>query len=173
MPNFNLCIAWCLQFEDPQLSGVVENLNDGAGRTRFGITENYTRIDPSFWVVDKDTALSMAKAYYEVNYWRASSADLLSYDAPAAVLLDASINCGVGTAVLFLQRSAQVVTDGIVGPKTLAAANALDGHDLAVRIRAQQEQYYRNLVVKRPELSRFLRGWLARAATVYPDMEQH
>ena len=84
-------------------------------------------------------------------------------------LFDMSVNMGPGQAHRILQQSindcgGSVKVDGVLGPITVAAANAIDAQRLLARIRTRQAGFYRALVDQNAKLSVFLRGWLARAA---------
>jgi lysozyme family protein len=61
---------------------------------------------------------------YRVEYWNPCKCD----DLPRGVdhfVFDYAINIGPGTAIKDLQLVVQVTTDGIIGPKTLAAVRAM------------------------------------------------
>jgi hypothetical protein len=76
-------------------------------------------------------------------------------------LRDCVFNRGPTGAGLILQRALDVEADGKVGPKTRAAAAAVDPADLLARLRRSREQYERD-VVHRDEHSKFWAGLVAR-----------
>lgn len=53
--------------------------------------------------------------------------------ALAVVVLDAAVNCGVGQAIKWLQRSVGVLADGVMGPVTMAAIRAANPLTAATR----------------------------------------
>jgi lysozyme family protein len=82
---------------------------------------------------------------------------------------DMSVNMGPGQAHRLLQRaindcSGSVVVDGVLGPRTVAAANAINPQRLLSQICTRQADFYQALVKQNPQLRVFLRGWLNRAA---------
>lgn len=94
--------------------------------------------------------------------------------APALVIYDTAVNCGLRAAVRLAQRGYNslpatarrlqpaLVVDGSLGPRTRAALLASEQPALARAILAARRQYYRDIVAARPSQAVFLRGWLAR-----------
>lgn len=145
--------------------GYVCNPKDPGGATNMGVTlAALTAWRGHACTANDVRALGAAevKAIYRAVYWRAVQGDAL----PAGVdliIFDASVNCGRGRAVEFLQRGLGVAVDGTLGAGTLAALAA--GHDLPAlveRIRAARASYYRSL----PTWPTFGAGWSRRLATV-------
>jgi lysozyme family protein len=79
------------------------------------------------------------------------------------------VNMGVRQAVALCQRAANAIAhvpiaeDGVVGPQTLAAMNACESSVLAAHLCGVCSGFYRHLADVRPEMQRYLAGWLARA----------
>ena len=65
------------------------------------------------------------------------------------------------TAVRRVQRLVGVQTDGIIGPKSIAAIN-IKGEGLAQDIYDDRRCFYEEIVARRPSQRKFLRGWLNR-----------
>jgi lysozyme family protein len=61
-----------------------------------------------------------------------------------------------------LQRALGIPDDGILGPRTIAAANAADPVSLLADIRTCGTHFYCSLAESKPELAPNLPGWLAR-----------
>ncbi len=55
--------------------------------------------------------------------------------------------------------------DGRIGSKTIRAANKFSGKKLVQEIRAEAAQYYARLVLRKPVMKVFLRGWMRRAVS--------
>lgn len=171
--SFGNCIDWVLRLEDRSLKGVVVDLHDGAGRTRFGISEkNNPGLSGVFYTAPSSDVLEEAKQVYWEKYWKPICGVHLPTDELAATLLSFAVNDGVEQAVKLLQRSlnASLLIDGDMGPKTLVAVLASDPSVLAANLREDQEVFYRDLVARKPEYQKFLKGWLRRAQAVYPDL---
>ena len=68
-----------------------------------------------------------AQAIYRRDYWDRVAGDQLP--PPLALLVfDAAVNAGVGRAARWLQGAVGVDADGVIGPATLAAAQAAHVH---------------------------------------------
>ena len=63
-------------------------------------------------------------------------------------------------SILWLQRALKVVDDGVIGPKTLAAARAADPQVLKARLLAQRLRFMAGLA----NWPSFSRGWSRRMA---------
>lgn len=84
--------------------------------TRWGISAAaYPELDIAALI------LAEARAIYRRDYWDPVLADALP---PSIALLafDAAVNCGVRTAIRWLQGAVGAAPDGIAGPRTRAAA---------------------------------------------------
>jgi lysozyme family protein len=64
-----------------------------------------------------------------------------------------------------------VVVDGAMGPNTLAHTNAYNPMMLSAALRAAQADFYRAVVAAHPERGIYLKGWLKRAARIYPSLD--
>lgn len=73
-------------------------------------------------------------------------------------MFDARFNHGAKWANKLLQRAVGAKDDGIIGPKTLAAVNGFDRHDLPLRFVAYRVKFYTDL----RHFDEFGRGWMRR-----------
>ncbi len=138
--------------------GFVDHPSDPGGATRWGITERVARA-AGYRGDMRDLPVGLAERIAKAEYWDAVRAD----DLPAEiryVMFDAAYNSGVKQAVLWLQRALGVADDGIIGPKTLAAARAADGATLRQRILAQRLRFFTGL----SNWPAFGKGWARRIA---------
>jgi lysozyme family protein len=138
--------------------GFVDHPSDPGGATNYGITVAVAR---SHGYNGPMRALpeSMARHIYHVAYWRPMRCD----DLPAGaryVALDAAVHSGVRQAALWLQRALGVAADGVIGPRTLAAAQGMDGAELRARMLAQRLRFMTDLKT----WGTFGRGWARRIA---------
>ena len=171
--NFGNAIDWVLRLEDRALKGIVKDLGDGQGRTRFGIAEkSHPTLSPTFYTAPASVVLEEAKQIYWEEYWQPIKGAFLPTDELAATLLSFAVNDGVHMAVTLLQRSLEgdLVVDGSMGPKTLEAILAAPAAITAANLRTHQEAFYRDLVQMDSTKVKFLNGWVARARAVYPDL---
>lgn len=139
--------------------GYSNNRNDPGGETMWGIThkvalqEGYTG---DMHILPRE----LAKSIYRRKYWDAVQADKLPESCRFAVF-DAAVNSGVGQAVKWLQRSVDVVDDGVLGPVTLKAAQQTNGLKVCVLFTAYRLDFMTSL----PTWGSFGRGWARRIAS--------
>lgn len=137
--SFESALALTLQFE----GGFVDDPRDPGGRTNKGITQRtYDDWQKKLGVPHadvKDIHDNEVAAIYKTGYWNKGRCDVLK-EPLATIHFDTSVNLGVGRAT---------------GMMSLSAGNPTTYLDL-------REKYYRDLIVKRPTMAVFLKGWLRR-----------
>jgi lysozyme family protein len=158
--RFDRCLAEVLRLE----GGYVDDPRDPGGATKHGVTRAVLAEARGRTVTRQEVAaLTEAEAadIYRSRYWaEAGGAEL-----PAGLDLlafDMAVNMGPGTAARLLQGALGVEADGVIGPRTAAAAAR---QPAAETIRAASElrrQRYRSLA----GFAAFGRGWLRRADAV-------
>jgi lysozyme family protein len=154
--------------------GDVNHPADPGMATRWGVTERTL----NRWLqnqrrplrpISTMTAEEAGRIYFE-NFWVAGFCDRLPFPASLAHF-DAMVQHGPGARSMsgqrganhILQASLGVVEDGIVGPRTLAAAQAMDPAELAHRLLFRRALHYWALSLSRPDLwTHFGRGWRNR-----------
>ena len=146
--------------------GFSDNPNDpgnwtggrpGVGKllgTKYGIAANtYPDLDI------KALTLDQAKAIYRRDWWDKIHADQLP-GAVAFQLWDFAVNAGISRAVISLQRAVGVADDGKLGPRTLAAVNAMPVPDVLARFNAERLEFYASLST----WPTYGKGWARRVA---------
>ena len=107
-----------------------------------------------------------AERIYLDRYWHAVRASELP-PALALLVFDTAVNQGPREAAKLLQRVLKLRDDGVVGPKTLAAAN---GFRPAAELRALFSEIrlrtYEELAATKPRYRPYLRGWRLRVLRV-------
>ena len=104
---------------------------------------------------------SLLTGFYKKEFW-----DPLDGITPKlrAKTFNAGVNVGLKTGIKLLQKALCAHPDGIIGPKTrAAAAMALDEREVLARYCALQTEYYLELIRRKPSLSKLKAGWLERA----------
>jgi lysozyme family protein len=152
--NFDVAFAKLLGHEGE----FSDHPDDPGGKTRYGITEAVAR-RVGYRGDMRELPLDLAKRIYKAEYWDAVRADEMP-PAVRYVLFDAAVNSGVGQAARWLQSAAGVTPDGVIGPRTMAAVNALDANGLKSRMLASRLRMMTNL----PNWHSFSRGWARRIA---------
>jgi lysozyme family protein len=175
MADFNRAHAFVQKWE----GGYVNDPDDKGGETIFGISR---RAHPH-WVgwkfVDfgdrgSEELKIAAEKLYRMHYWQPLSLDQFPSQKLATMVYQAAVNCGTTTAAKWLQTAlngngATLKVDGKVGNHTLHAIHEADreGKTSAVveDFRGSQKDHYYALI-RNPEQSKFLIGWLNRVNAV-------
>lgn len=108
-----------------------------------------------------------AKKIYKKWFWEANGGDLIHNQKLAEIIIDWCVNSGAGIAIVRVQRilnelGANLVTDGIVGSRTILAINQANTKELYKRIWQAREQFYKDITARNPNFKIFLQGWLNR-----------
>jgi lysozyme family protein len=146
-------VAWIIDVAE----GGSQLVHDSGELTKFGISQR------AFPDVDIE-ALTREKAIglYLESYWRPIKGDSLP-PTVALVLFDAAVNQGVVPAVKLLQTSLGIAADGVMGPATIAAANASQSQkELVTRVLELRHHAYEDLVREHPRYTKYLHGWRMR-----------
>ena len=170
MADFKTAFLFTLQHEDSTRSGKVTV--DAGGRTRFGIAEKFhPDLPQEFFTGPAEDALAEAEKIEEREYWDAMRLAEVENQSVANKLLDMGVNTGVRQAAVYAQKAAnallaggaRLTEDGEIGPKTLAAINAMDPqafHGLLCQFSAS---HYRHIATNNPAQAVNLAGWMKRA----------
>lgn len=138
--------------------GYSDHKDDPGGKTRYGITEAVAR-EVGYRGDMRELPLDLAQRIYKDRYWDAVQAEHLPADVRYAVF-DAAVNSGVAQAAKWLQRACGVKDDGVIGPQTIRAANALHPEGLKRKMLAQRLRFMTTLA----NWPAFGRGWANRIA---------
>lgn len=157
--------------DNPDDPGYSNNPHDRGGPTAWGITQKTLSIyrqRPCSANEVKALPKSEALLIYKHNYWMPMDLDQILDQNVATCLFDCEVNRGEHTAVLYAQYAcncygAQLEIDGFIGPKTIAAINALSREDFISAFYEEVIEGYRDIVKGNPSQSIFLHGWENRA----------
>lgn len=157
----------CSNKAQKKKTGYVNDPDDAGGETKFGIAKNSHQN-----LNIKKLTLEQAMEIYRDEYWVVSKAAQL--EGPLNVIyFDAFINHRPRAAAKMLQATANVVQDGAIGPKTMAAIKALDPKDAAVKFLEIRADFFRRIVQKNPSQAKFLDGWLNRVNRLKDLVKQY
>lgn len=141
---------------------------DTGGATYAGIARNKNPQWPGWAYFDRGETppTSMVRDFYFAGYWQPIRGDELREDI-AHSLFDFAVNTSAPgrptTAVKLAQAVAGVEPDGSVGPKTVAALNALSPREFSAAFFAVKMKRYAEICNRNPSQAKFLRGWLNRS----------
>ena len=161
-PRFTFWLKFICNVEatvDHQGNILKEDDHDGAGITFCGLTQK------DDYLPDNLTPQWIADTYHDY-YWSESRADLLPKGVGEEVA-NIAVNEGYGTAFKILQQSINalgihIAIDGKIGAQTENAAFQEDAHQLCLMIGKYNDEHYKEIADRRPDLSNNLRGWLSR-----------
>lgn len=166
---FPLCHSWVETAE----GGFSDHAADTGGTTNFGISLGFLKLIPTLegdidqdGDVDRDDIIKLtrerAAEFYRDYFWDAYQCDRMSF-IPAICLFDSVINHRPRVAIRLFQYSIGAKADGVVGNKTVQAANSITdmGEFLADHLR-RRRAFYHDIVNANSTQKVFLRGWLNR-----------
>lgn len=143
--------------------GYVWDKNDAGGETNFGISKrSYPNVDIKG--LTKDGAI----AIYYSDFWCKGPYETLADSALASKVFNTAVNAGQSRAIKLLQQAANaqganLTVDGLAGPKTIAAINAMHGPSVLQSYRDAQAAFYLAIIAKDPTQAKFKNGWIKRA----------
>lgn len=170
MANFEIAVGRTLAAE----GGYYKNSATGEV-VNFGITAAFlgghglpnSDADVQALTVEEATAL------YHAYFWAPLHAEDIADQMLANKVFDIAVNQGLGPSAKMLQQAVNdlqlggtlLQVDGVIGPKTVAAVNALPPSNLLTQFRALAEARYQEIAANNPALTGDLPGWLARLAS--------
>jgi lysozyme family protein len=149
--------------------GFVNHPADRGGPTKFGITLSTLAAFRGFAVTANDVmAMSRAEAeeIYRERYIDRPGFSRIVSSRLRATLVDTAVLHGPDRAVRWLQEALRVKVDGVLGPKTAAAANAASDIALIKAVTAQRILHFHQIVTADPGQAVFIRGWVHRVLEV-------
>lgn len=149
--NFDFAFDLLMKVE----GGYVNDAHDAGGETKFGISK---KAFPNLNIAE--ITMDQAKEIYKQNYWNACRCDELPASFDVAVF-DCAVNQGAKKAVLLLQKALDVTADGIIGDKTVKAAQAA-GSSILAKFMLNRLYAYAEL----KDFAYYKKGWFNRLITV-------
>lgn len=167
MADFNTAIAPVLKHE----GGYSNVKSDRGGETYAGITRRDNPNWPGWNIIDAAKPLKryqrvpaadvLVAPHYERNYWSVIRGGLIADQAVAGFLLDWYINSGTA-ALKGVQRLVGMVADGVIGPASIKAINAMSGTELFAGLVTARTSFVHRIVERDPRQRANLSGWLRR-----------
>ena len=168
----NIChmatIGPALDFMLPHEGGFANNPADRGGPTKYGITQTTARAH-GYTGDMRYMPVGVAISIYTQTYW--PGLEGLRVQEVANKIFDMRVNFGVRGGDILAQEAvnylgASVAEDGMIGPKTIAAINAVNAADMLEALSQVSEYRYKGIVQRDPSQGIFLKGWVDRARAV-------
>ncbi len=155
-------------YERAKKKGVQIVKGDMGGPTLVGVTlatfQEWRRKQGKKLPTQSDLAkLSYCEwlAILKNEFWNPCKGDLINNQSIANMLVDWRWHCGP-QGIRSAQAAFSLVSDGIVGPQTLAVLNSTPAETVFNRLKAARERYYHKIVERRESQALNLKGWLNR-----------
>lgn len=104
------------------------------------------------------------KDIYHTDFWKKANIDKLPKHLQVSVF-DSVVNHGIKGGIRILQRALNIKNDGIVGPITIKASKKL----LEAKFLLYRLNFYIDLILKKPELTKYINGWRNRIIKLLND----
>lgn len=172
-PNFKKSVKDLFAVE----GGFSNHAQDSGGWTKLGVTKAVLEAHRGKSVTEQDVVRlteKEASAIYKARYWDKVMADEINSAMVADEVFEMAVNSGVPRGSRIFQEAINsfdldnpIAVDGIVGPKTIKAANDLikAGKETALynSMNFLQLEFYIGLVASNPKkYSPFIKGWVAK-----------
>ena len=181
MANFEEAVKVVLKHEGK----FNDDPHDAGHATNYGISLRFLQLTNKD--INADGAIDIkdilaldpftAKKIYKEEWWNKHNYDLIKSQIIATKIFDLAVNMGASQCHVLVQNALNEVrkstdslyvvkVDGIFGPYSIAATNHLiqinKESQLLRQIKLNAGHFYSALALKRPNLKRFLNGWMYR-----------
>jgi lysozyme family protein len=143
-----------------------KNEHDRGGWTYAGIARNiwsnwdgWKDLDSGF----EQSAASKVPLFYKREFWTPIRGDLINDQHVAESIFDFAVNAGFKVASKLAQLCVGVDQDGIIGPKTINAINAIDPALFHMQFTLAKIARYLEICRNDKSQITFFYGWIKRA----------
>jgi lysozyme family protein len=165
MADFDKAFVITLDREGGAVLHKVEH--DAGGWTFCGIAEN---IHPDWegWLIIREFGefdprlMPLVRVFFKEKYWDMINGDQIYSQSIAESIYDFGVNAGIRTSAKLAQKLAGVISDGAIGPKSLAALEGLDEELFSAQFALLKIARYVKIVDRKPTQLKFLKGWINR-----------
>ena len=151
--------------------------DDPGGETHYGIS---ARVARSHGYEPGEINIPTAKSIYRSDYWDVFDLDAIGSGELAFEIFDTAVNLGPARSIEILQRAINILNianlevDGSYGPLTWDAVRKTErlayARHLVAAMNGLQFDYYVELSAYRPQMQKFLRGWMLRCIPFDPEV---
>lgn len=141
---------------------------DRGGQTYAGIARNFNPDWEGWEFIDRRETppTPMVRNWYHSNYWIPIAGDHLTHQAVASSIFNFAVNSSAPgrptVAVKLAQLVAGATPDGSLGPRSVAALNAMDPEKFVMAYALAKIARYRDIVTRDRTQIKFLLGWINR-----------
>ena len=115
------------------------------------------------WIDRGETPPSdLVRQFYRDGWWSPLRGDEICNQDAAYTLYSFATNAGLKTAVRLLQVVVGVTPDGVMGPRTIEALNAMEPRLFLSLYALARIARYRDIVARDRSQGKFLLGWINR-----------
>lgn len=104
--------------------------------------------------------------FYKYAFWDKMKLDYVQSQKIAEELFIFGVNAGIKVSVMKAQKIVDVEVDGLIGQMTIQALNRFDEERFDFIFDYIEEEYYKELIKKKPSFAQFKNGWINRARSV-------
>lgn len=176
MSSFDPAFRRTMNFEGITLENVP---GDPGGLTFCGIARNpqpnwngwplidqYLAEGPDFRTarekaINDASLMALVEQFYKTSIWDANNLGQLTTQELSNQVYDAIVNIG-DKVVKWLQVLVKATPDGDLGPLTVDACNRAPQNEVVDDFIIWRKNYYISLVAEKPDMGKFLNGWLKR-----------
>lgn len=157
----------------------ANNKADTGGETYAGIARNHWPKWEGWKIIDQiknaygtsatvinrhaavnSTLANLISQFYKKNFWDVLKLDSVNDQQLANSVYDFGVNSGTARSAKFLQKSAGVKDDGVIGNQTLHAVNSADRKVIYYDFNKRRETFYKSIA--KGNQAQFLKSWLSR-----------
>jgi lysozyme family protein len=132
--------------------------------TKYGVTPGtYEQTFGKIPTADdiKNLTIEQFQIVLKKYYWDRWKADEIENQSVANILVDFVWGSG-SFGIVIPQGILKVVSDGVVGPKTIEALNSQNQAEFFQKVKDSRIEFVKNIVKRKPSQIKFLQGWLNR-----------
>ena len=139
---------------------------DSGGLTYAGIARNYHPRWPGWKLIDAGITSSielsrLVREFYVDEFWQPIAGEKLEQHV-ANVIFNFAVNTSPAVAIKLAQSCVECMPDGVVGPKTINALNAVEFNAFNANYAIAKVARYAAICNKNRSKSKFLLGWINR-----------
>ena len=140
---------------------------DRGGQTFAGIARNFHSGWEGWQLIDRNDMdnprlTELVREFYKTDFWDKIKGDKIDSQQIAETLFDFAVNAGYRTAGKLAQLVVGATPDGIIGPVSLKAINAVEEEHFVAKYALAKVARYLEIVKRDRSQMKFMVGWLNR-----------